>query len=61
MGFAGLLKRLLHGNGIHWPAEKIAARQWDLLDRQKDCSMAMGFAGPLKILRCDNGKRQTAK
>jgi hypothetical protein len=32
MGFAGPLKRLLRGNGIRQPTEKIAARQWDFPD-----------------------------
>jgi len=40
----GTLKRWWRGDGIHRPAEMIAARRWDLPDRCQDGGVAMGFA-----------------
>jgi hypothetical protein len=55
MVFTGPLKRLRRGDGIRRTAEKIAAWQWDSLDRWKDCGAAMGFAGLLEKLQLGNG------
>jgi hypothetical protein len=61
MEFAGPLKRLWRGNGIHRPDEKIVAWRWDSPARGKYCGAAMRFAGPMKRLRRGDGIRRHAE